>query len=224
MLSYFLKWLRLSLNLIFFNQHKPVRVSAKSFIYSFIPRRIKEMFATYSVMKYLDLLEKQGMEPFIVGGSSLAILREKRLFLKHDTDFDFGILLKNWKPDIKDILERSGYKIIAEFGTPEKGYNLSVTMFGFKIDLFIFYKSRDQSWDCIWIPDKNGVRQIRFHTYPIDTFDARKFVMIKGKKLPVPDKLLQYIEAAYGPDWRIPVKNWDWTKDHYCNDINFKPF
>lgn len=45
------------------------------------------------------------------------------------------------------------------------------------------------------------------YLFPKFTLCWTEFVELK---VHVPCETLQYVEANYGPDWKVPVKTWDW--------------
>lgn len=73
-----------------------------------------------------------------------------------------------------------------------------------KLDIFFFYEEDDYIW--------NGGTQAKSgkkfkYLFPKFTLCWTEFVELK---VHVPCETLQYVEANYGPDWKVPVKTWDW--------------
>ncbi|NXD73192.1 FKTN protein, partial [Eolophus roseicapillus] len=73
-----------------------------------------------------------------------------------------------------------------------------------KLDIFFFYEEDDHIW--------NGGTQAKSgkkfkYLFPKFTLCWTEFVELR---VHVPCETLQYIEANYGPDWKVPLKTWDW--------------
>jgi len=211
----------LSQSNIVFSFVKKIRNKLASIAFGFV----KEKRSLDVIADCLELLEREGAQPFLAYGTALAVFRGNTIIFKHDTDCDLGIRIENWNPAIVQKLINKGYEIIHELGTLQHGYELSIRKNQVKIDLFMFYTSKSRTWNCLWdLPDSaTGVRRPIYHTYDHEIIEGRRWVQLEDKKLPVLQNLEKYIVAVYGPDWRIPVLKWDWRTDHHCLDKTFIP-
>lgn len=159
-------------------------------------------------------------KPFwITDGTLLGFYREGN-FIAHDNDIDLGMYIDDWSENIIYAFVKSGFKHIKTYGTNNRGLVYSFKKYSIKIDIFFFYKDGEKCWHAAW-PYKNFLANtkiikwlglskpsmIKFY-YPIFEIEEMKF---NEQIFPVPKPPEQYLIIKYGPNWKTPVKNWNWA-------------
>ncbi|XP_014813653.1 PREDICTED: fukutin isoform X2 [Calidris pugnax] len=125
--------------------------------------------------------------------------------IPHSKDVDLGVFIRDYKADIIPAFQKAGLPLKHKFGKVEDSLELSFQGEGdVKLDIFFFYEEDDYIW--------NGGTQAKSgkkfkYLFPKFTLCWTEFVELKVR---VPCETLQYVEANYGPDWKVPVKTWDW--------------
>uniref|UniRef100_A0A8C9L2K7 Fukutin n=1 Tax=Pavo cristatus TaxID=9049 RepID=A0A8C9L2K7_PAVCR len=125
--------------------------------------------------------------------------------IPYSKDVDLGIFIRDYKADIIPAFQKAGLPLKHKFGKVEDSLELSFQGDDdVKLDIFFFYEEDDYIW--------NGGTQAKSgkkfkYLFPKFTLCWTEFV---GLKVHVPCETLQYVEANYGPDWKVPVKTWDW--------------
>ena len=164
-------------------------------------------------LKNLVDIQKEFNSGFLAYGSALGAVREQDI-IAHDLDTDFGVFDEDFNFAHITNLVRNGFVISSVFGMRHYGLEISLTRDGVKTDIMIIY---DRSWNCLWDNGgKNGLSDAITHRYNSKIFDKIEKVKIKNEEFN--SFGIPYIEAVYGKDWNIPVKNWNWRTDHHCNE------
>lgn len=136
-------------------------------------------------------------QPYIICGTLLGYHREGD-FISHDDDMDVAFFSMYSSPmdiaaELKHIISRmlrDGYDIKL---SRNRGF-FKPTIDGFSFDVFPMWYDRD----CLWM--MNTTRQ---RTTP-DTIAPIQVARFRDVNVYVPNKIEQYIENEYGPDWRVP--------------------
>ena len=149
----------------------------------------------------IDRLRQFGVKPWIMGGTLLGPVRSGAL-LPHDDDADIGYVSAHDHPAdvalesyaLQRFLEAAGYSVIRYSATQMQILFPEQQGAAFHVDIFGgFY--RDEMF------------MQPFHvraTIPRDTFDQLGEITIDGWAFPAPNPPDRWLEANYGPDWRIP--------------------
>lgn len=166
------------------------------------------------------ILTRNNVRNFLVYGSCLGAVREGNI-IDHDLDTDLGIMAEDWKFDILRQFFEAGYEIRNIYGMFSYGCEIYLRKNGIKTDLMFFYKDekKGEYWNCIW--DNNCVNgevdKIK-HVYPESLFNDFSMSSLDGNKFNVPMAVENYLHLVYGPNWKTPVKEFDWRKDHKCTE------
>ncbi len=157
-------------------------------------------------------LELVNVKCWLTDGTLLGFYREKD-FIGHDRDMDLGIFIEDYKIDLTDHLEQKGWKLVRRLGFRDLGLELTMSKDNHKIDLFFFYSENDKYWHAAWQGLKrDGKRYRRMIKYYYDSFSLTEAYFL-GIKVAIPHNPEKYIVNKYGPEWKTPVKNWDWALD-----------
>lgn len=174
--------------------------------------------AVQNLKELSEIMTKNGVRNFLIYGSCLGAVREGDI-IEHDLDTDMGIMAEDWKFDILRQLFEAGYEIRNIYGMFNYGCELYLRKNGIKTDIMFFYRDEENKklWNCLWDNlCKNGEKDKIKHVYPIDIFDDLNWVYLGGEYFYVPTYSDTYLSLVYGPNWRTPIKEFDWRKDHKC--------
>lgn len=163
-------------------------------------------------------LDQTKVKFFFSFGTLLGIVRENDL-IKHDMDLDIviyimdNIELTKVHNALKTIGSRKKYQYEVEgVGIVEETYLLN----GVRFDLFFDFKEENQ--DIVYGLYRE--RGKKYDQYQMDVVKYRLSGVERIIKIDFHDVLInipqnpeKYLEETYGPNWRIPDKNWSYWKD-----------
>lgn len=152
--------------------------------------------------QYLDDL---GIPFWLSSGTCLGWFRQCDM-ITYSKDVDFGIFIKNYKPELVSAFERGGFFLKHVFGKVSDSYELSFQAGDIKLDLFFFYEEEDYMWNG---GTHHETGQKYKYIFPKFTMCWTIFLELKVR-VPCPPE--PYIEANYGKNWMEPVKEWEWNK------------
>ena len=165
-------------------------------------------------IKNLVDIQKAFPKGFLAYGSALGAHRDGDV-IDHDLDTDFGIFVEDFDLDAIGELVRQGFRILHIFGMKCHGLELAMYREGVKTDLMIFYKDGDKYWNSLWENGcANGLSDEIRHEYKEDIFSNIEKIKIGENEFNYYG--VKYIEAVYGEDWLVEVKEWNWRTDHKC--------
>ncbi|KAG8455092.1 hypothetical protein GDO86_001349 [Hymenochirus boettgeri] len=149
-------------------------------------------------------LKSLGINFWLSSGTCLGWYRQCNI-IPYSKDVDLGIFAHDYTPDIVPAFEKAGLHLKHKFGKVEDSLELSfIEENHVKLDIFFFYEEEKYMW--------NGGTQAKSgkkfkYLFPKFTLCWTEFEEIK---IQVPCETLQYLEANYGKNWDVPVKDWDW--------------
>ncbi len=174
--------------------------------------RMNRPFATTDraiIEGYLDQVELVlaalrddcGVPAFLSFGSLLGAVREGKL-IGHDVDVDLGyfsscehpadVMLESFR--IERVLRSKGWRVVRENGgflalffTQDDGTTRN-------LDVFTAFRCDDRLYQVHDVATDGDASSV----LPLGTID------FEGRTMPVPAEPEVFLEAAYGPDWRIP--------------------
>jgi glycerol-3-phosphate cytidylyltransferase len=174
-----------------------------------LKKRFNPSLALKNLIDLDKLLRKEKIPYWIQDGTLLGYYREKN-FIGHDLDADIGIEFKHFSPKTLEAIKSIGFEIKHMFGYPEDSFELSLTRFDTKIDIFFYYTHNDIFYHCAF--DKNKRIDYRYEKF------STKEVTFLNHKLFAPADELGFILKKYGENWNIPDPKWNWAyspKNHY---------
>ncbi|XP_053152039.1 ribitol-5-phosphate transferase FKTN [Hemicordylus capensis] len=149
-------------------------------------------------------LNSLGVRFWLSSGTCLGWYRQCNI-IPYSKDVDLGIFIQDYKTDIIPAFQKAGLPLKHKFGKVEDSLELSFQgEDDVKLDIFFFYEEDNHVW--------NGGTQAKSgkkfkYLFSKFTLCWTEFIELRVR---VPCETLQYIEANYGKDWKIPVKAWDW--------------
>ena len=152
-----------------------------------------------------DILNEHKQPFFLTCGTLLGLVRENK-FIDYDNDIDLGIFYKDLNYDLKDIILNSNkFKLKEELGNIKNSYKISFIhkILNVVVDIFIHYPIKNKYYYCVSYYTKNKIQNTFKWKYPITKL---KYTFFYDNKYLVPDNSTEYLEFAYGKDWKIPKK------------------
>ena len=124
-----------------------------------------------------------------------------------DTDIDIGMPASAFRWSLVDDFRAAGFAFIKSRGTVDDGLSVRLRFAGVAVDLFLVYE-RDGRW--FYTCDYRRLRvESSFAPFGLARID------FLGLDVPCPDPAEPYLEATYGKDWRIPVREWHYAFSPY---------
>lgn len=160
-----------------------------------------------------DILDKNNIYYFLLGGTALGCHREKK-FIEHDTDIDLGVFEDVSFTNILNIVNDSN-KFVLENSWPLNTEIENTTELTFmhkdtkvKIDIFKHFKKGEHKYMSYAYAGKCDNKPRNRCEY----LDIIKLIRMDfmGRIYNVPD--ISYIENLYGSDWKIP-KNMSYDEE-----------
>nr|XP_002120943.1 fukutin [Ciona intestinalis] len=151
------------------------------------------------------VLDKLNIPFWLSSGTCLGWFRQCDI-IPYSVDVDFGVRIEDYDPKLIKRMERAGLPLKNKFGFQNDSFELSfISEEGVKLDIFFFYESKNFMW--------NGGTQAHDgrkykYLFPKITLCWTEFV---GLKVRIPCEARSYIEANYGHNWMVPVKQWQWN-------------
>ncbi|OCT97795.1 hypothetical protein XELAEV_18010025mg [Xenopus laevis] len=145
-----------------------------------------------------------GVTFWLSSGTCLGWFRQCNI-IPYSKDVDLGIFIRDYKPEIIPAFQKAGLQLKHKFGKVEDSLELSfVEKHNVKLDIFFFYEEDHYMW--------NGGTQAKSgkkfkYLFPKFTLCWTEFEELKVQ---VPCEVKEYVEANYGKNWDVPVKDWDW--------------
>jgi hypothetical protein len=142
-----------------------------------------------------------GLKPWLMGGTLLGAVRSGQL-MAHDDDADLGYVSAHDNPvdaalesfALQRFLESAGHTVIRYSATQMQILFHTGPGAGFHVDVFGgFYR--------------DGMFMQPFHVraaLPPEIFDDLQPISLAGWEFPAPNPPAPWLEANYGPGWRVP--------------------
>lgn len=153
---------------------------------------------------------------WIMAGTLLGYARGND-FIKHDADTDVAVRMTTFSPQVLAELMAQGFEVPRVFarplmyGLPEDGMEICVERDGIKTDLFFTYPHPSGGLYCSVYHDvREGSVAVVDYIYPDIETEAALFRRIRVR---VPRETEVVLQAQYGPDWRVPVRSWNYATD-----------
>lgn len=154
------------------------------------------------------ILKNIGVKVWLTDGTLLGYFRENDL-IGHDFDADLGCLITDYSNEIISAFQNNDWVLAYVWGEKKQGLELTFQKDQVKVDIFFFYTENDgRLWHGAWKKyDKKSVNLIKYYYDPFEL----KEVDFLGSKFFIPKDTLKYVTTKYGPGWKTPQKEWDWT-------------
>jgi hypothetical protein len=163
---------------------------------------VNSLSARKNLFAVAGALERAGIRAFLVDGTLLGAIREGD-FIAHDRDVDLGVFAAEHVPEIPALITAAGIPHLRTYGTLERGLQYAFRARAVKVDLFFYYADAAGYFHAAWKDDQ----PIRYG-YPPFSLAPLTFL---GRPFLAPADPERFLRTKYGPDWRRPVKDWDWA-------------
>lgn len=161
------------------------------------------------LQKFLAYCEKCDVKSFLFWGTHLGAYRDHD-FIGHDCDMDFGVRNRSDLLKLKENIENSEFKLLAEYFSPADG--LCELKFTYKdISFDIFYIGDDEEsyfGYCFDVANRYSDNylicnstQYRFPAFELVPIEFR------GMQCLIPSNSPEVLSAIYGEDFMIPNPN-----------------
>ena len=172
--------------------------------------------------KAVGVLRSLGLNPVMVGGNLLGIVREGG-FLKHDDDLDIAFVQDDdrvWG-QIEEKMTEAGFEKIRQFEFQGVITEQAFEMDGLGVDLIGFIESPaggglrsffyGRYWDTFYPTTQD--HSVKY--FDIDPLDCVIEVPVDGYNLPIPRNAEDWLVVLYGNSWKTPDPEWEtgsnWT-------------
>lgn len=185
----------------------------------------KQIYALHITIKFLEILKKQKIDFFLLGGTLLGAVRQES-FAGRPSDIDLGIRREDLQKfiDAFPLLIKSGVKNIKE---DKEGNRIQILFPCLLMDIAI-YEKKTLEKKKIWIGEKGnetwfGERESLENKLFANTFpavDLENLIPIKvyGRQFMAPANPEIYLEKRYGKNWKIPdKKQFFWNKNKFSS-------
>jgi SAM-dependent methyltransferase len=170
-------------------------------------RRVVEATA-----RALDLLREHGVEAFLTYGCLLGAVRDGRV-IGHDDDADISYLARAQHPfdviresfELERLYRQHGWRTVRLSGADFKVVTTTPGERTIAIDVFTSFRRGEELH---MMPNVRAV-------LPDSALLPTGTVTLEGQELPAPADPAAVLEAAYGPDWRVPDPSFKpgWERD-----------
>jgi len=162
-----------------------------------------------------EIIRDCGLSYFLIDGTLLGAVREGN-FIGHDTDIDLGVFMEEWTignfTDVFYKMMKAGFILYHSFGIFGKHFEVAWFRDGIKIDFFFYYKVGDKiRFNAFLKGGRTLPDDILTYEYDAKNFTISNSMVFNGHIFFVPFAPEEVLETKYGPEWRTPVKRWDWA-------------
>lgn len=163
-------------------------------------RKARQLIATAG--KVLDDL---GVRFWISSGTTLGWFRQCDI-IPYSQDVDFGIWIKDYKPEIVQAMEKAGLPLRFLMGKVDDSYQMAFLSGEVKLDIFFFYEDATSMWNAGTVTETGEKLKYIFPKFGLC------WTTLLDLKVRVPCPTQPYIEANYGNQWQTPIKTWSWKE------------
>jgi len=152
-------------------------------------------------------------EAFLILGTCLGAVRDKKFIKDWQFDIDLGIMKGDFKEEYVKELQERGFGVVMNLLGREDGFLIAFKKDGIKFDLITFKEEEDFVWTTAFSnPDLQPRGR---HVFSKEAFKVEEHEIDGFKFRSLGEK---YLEEYYG-DWRVPRSDWLWFRD----PKSFKP-
>lgn len=208
-----ISWLKKLLKKMFYRQWK-----------QHIEREKKKLVDAYknygleALEKFHQCMEENNIHYTMAFGSILGAIREHG-FIKHDLDIDVYMWIEDYRPALKEILEKSGFKQLYAYSVDNDRYGKEDTFEykGVHIDIFYVYpaiKELPYCCDFVKVPgelEDHASLALMPRRVEIPIKKERKLVPFENIHVYIPINAGEICEYRYGPNYMKPDPDWHWV-------------
>ena len=180
----------------------------------------EQIYALHITIKFLEILKKQKIDFFLLGGTLLGAVRQES-FAGRPSDIDLGIKEDEF-PKLLDaipLLKKIGAKFVREQFYKNKLTRLQIEFPGMLVDIGIYRKKNvegKEMWgnedETKWTEktERGSGQKFDSLAFPMDNLIPIK---VYGREFLAPPNPEIYLERKYGKNWKKPdKKQFFWSK------------
>lgn len=161
------------------------------------------------------IFTNNGNKCFIMAGTLLGYIRDKS-FIPYDHDVDVGTMFEGFNKNIIKEMIQKNWKLKNIFGYPYDSMLFQWQKRNSTLDMYFYYNDGTKFYHSCYGPhyvsETNTVEYIHRYDYYYTKFDLKKVEFLKNEFY-TPSDNITFLKEMYGTNWKIPNKNWDYTKD-----------
>ena len=160
------------------------------------------MNAKKAIQKTKLVLDDIGVSFWLNGGTLLGWYRQCHI-IPYSRNVDMGVFIYDFSLMIIEKMHGGGFLLSHKYGKAEDSLELSfISEENVKLNLVFFYIEPDYFWS-----GGTSASDGQKYKYKFPTFDIC-WTEFLDLKLKVPCDAKTFIEAYYGPNWRLPLRDW----------------
>ena len=189
----------------------------------------------YSIIEEVyGIFADLNLDIWVDWGTLLGYIREQRILL-HDDDIDFSayMMSEQKRNELIEIMSKCGYVQVREWHDGDKVIMDTFEKYGVRFDIE-YQEVVSENKICTVIFEKEEQTRSYFEKeveiiegmgrYIYETSNPAKVIIecfANGKRCPLPNNYTERVAELYGPNWRIPVIDFDW---HDINNYMYEGF
>lgn len=151
-------------------------------------------------------LGAEGITCFALSGTLLGLVRDGR-FIEYDDDIDLAVVVDgnfDWSR-ARQAMERAGCHLWREFGFDSRVTEQAYRRGKLGIDLFAQFPC-DDGYRMFFYTYEGRNNEVRLHVKYLDQPEPGRILSVQFEEheINIPTNAESYLEANYGPGWRIP--------------------
>ena len=164
-----------------------------------------------------------GIPYTLIYGTLLGAVREKG-FIRHDFDIDVAVWSDTDRALLHRTLREAGFRFKRSISVQGGKYGLEecFSLRGIRIDMdFVYTDPADGRTyiaeyflqpGCSWQESKKKYGGLKVLQIPLPVSRETEYLPFENTTLPVTKSALDFVEARYGKNWRVPDPTFVWPK------------
>jgi len=151
----------------------------------------------------IDIFQSSRKRYWLNDGTLLGYYREGDI-LRHDKDFDFGLMVEDIDMELIDAFLKQRFQIYWLWGNYQSNLQISFIRNNIPFDIFIYYTDKENNEMYHYTHFRVG----GLFCYKYKMFNTKQVTWF-GHDVMIPEDPEEFLIQKYGMLWSIPIKNWD---------------